>query len=194
MNVYEAIEKRRTIRVFTQGVSEELLGKVILVGTKAPSAGNRQPWEFIIIDDTKIIDQIAEHKYQQNRKISPQQYGPGTKQADVEEKALKQSKAYQNCSVVAICHKEGHEQAVSAWMCIENMALAATAENLGIVPSTFWEEHKEAVEKLLGIPEGYELATVLLIGVQEVYPEKKYPDIPRRPEFSWLHRNRFGSD
>jgi 5,6-dimethylbenzimidazole synthase len=193
MEVYEAIEKRRTIRVFTQGVSEELLRKVILAGTKAASAGNRQPWEFIIVDDAKIIDQIAEQKYQQNRKISPQRYGSGTTQADVEERALKQRKAYQNCSVVAVCHKEGHEQAVSTWMCIENMALAATAEGLGIVPSTFWEEHKEAVEKLLGIPEGYELATVVLIGVQEVYPGKKYPDIPRRPEFSWLHRNRFGS-
>ena len=190
MDFYEVIEKRRTIRVFTQGVSEELLRKIIVAGTKASSAGNRQPWEFIIVDDPKIIDQIAERKYQQNRTISPK---PGTTQADVDEAALKQRKAYQNCSVVAVCHKEGHEQAVSTWMCIENMALAATAEGLGIVPSTFWEEHQEAVEKLLGIPEGYELATVVLIGVQEGYPKEKYPDVPRRPDFSWLHRDRFGS-
>ena len=181
MDIYEAIEKRRTIRVFTQGVSKELLRKILIMGTRALSAGNRQPWEFIIIDDPKIIDQIAEHKYQQNLKIFPQQ------------EALKQRKAYQNCSVVAVCHKEGHEQAVSAWMCVQNMALAATAEGLGIVPSTFWEEHKAAVEKLLGIPEGYELATVMLIGVQKGYPTEKYPDVQRRPDFSWLHRNRFGS-
>ena len=192
MDVYEAIEKRRTIRVFTQGTSEELLRKIILAGTKASSAGNRQPWEFIIVDDPKIIDQIAERKYQQNRTISPQ---PGATQADVDEKAMKQRKAYENCSVVAVCHKEGHEQAVSAWACIENMALAATAEGLGIVPSSFWKEegHQEAVEKLLGIPEGYELATVMLIGVQEGYPKVKYPERQRRPDFSWLHRNRFGS-
>ncbi len=192
MDVYDAIEKRRTIRVFSQGVSEEILRKIISVGTKAPSAGNRQPWEFIIVDNPKIINQIAEQKYQQNRIISP---NPGETQADVDEAALKQKKAYQNCSVVAVCHKEGHEQAVSTWMCIENMALAATAEGLGIVPSTFWQEGKyqEAVEKLLGIPEDYELATVVLIGVQEGYPNKKYPDITNRPDFSWLHRNRFGS-
>ena len=73
------------------------------------------------------------------------------------------------------------------------MALAATAEGLGIVPSTHWAESKEAVKKLLGIPEGYELATVMLIGVQEGYPNEKYPVPPRRPEFSWLHRNGFGS-
>ncbi|MFC1935217.1 nitroreductase family protein [Chloroflexota bacterium] len=189
MDVYEAIGTRRTIRSFTQGVSEELLRKIILAGTRAPSAGNRQPWEFIILDDSKTIDQIAENKYQQNRRISR----PGSTQADADERALQQRKAYRNCSVVAVCHKEGHEQAVSAWMCIENMALAATAEGLGIVPSTFWGEHQEAVQKLLGVPEGYELATVMLIGVQEGHPREKFPDVPQRPEFSWLHRNRFGS-
>jgi len=60
MEAYEAIEKRRSIRIFKQGVSEEQLRKIILAGTKAPSAGNRQPWEFIIIDDQKIIDQRRE--------------------------------------------------------------------------------------------------------------------------------------
>ena len=77
-------------------------------------------------------------------------------------------------------------------MCIQNMALAATTEGLGILPSSFWEEHQKAVEELLGIPEGYELATIMLIGVQEGYPDTKYPEPPRRPDFSWLHRNRFG--
>ena len=99
--------------------------------------------------------------------------------------------AYQNCSVVAICHQEGEEAAVSTWMCIENMALAATVDGLGMVPSTFWEEHQEAVEKLLGIPEGYDLATVVLVGVPEDYPMDNPPAAPRRPDFSWLHRNRF---
>jgi len=192
MDIYEAIEKRRTIRGFTKGVSEEMLRKLILAGTKAPSAGNHQPWEFIIVDDPKIINQIAEQKYQQNRTIAPR---PGATQADVDEAATIQKRIYQNCSVVAICHKEGFEQAVSVWMCIENITLTATAEGLGVVPSGFWEEYKyqEAVEKLLGIPEDYELTTVLLIGVQEGYPDVKYPDRVRRPDFSWLHRNRFDS-
>ena len=178
MDIYEAIEKRRTVRVFVQGASEEVVRKIILAGTKALSAGNSQPWEFIHVDDRNLIDQIAEHKYQMNLERYPQ------------EETLKQKKAYQNCSVVAVCYKEGH--AVSAWTCIQNMALAATAEGMGILPSTFWGEHQEAVEKLLGLPEGYKLATVVLAGVQEGYPNTKYPAPPRRPEFSWLHRNKFG--
>ena len=37
-------------------------------------------------------------------------------------------------------------------MCIENIALAATADGLGTQISIFREEHKIAVEKLLDIP------------------------------------------
>lgn len=190
MDVYEAIEKRRTIRGFTHGASEEQLRRIVLAGTKAASAGNRQPWEFIVIDDPGIIAQIAQHKYEQNRKISPR---AGRTQADVEKRALRARKAYENCSVVAVCHEDDEEALVSAWMCVENMYLAATAEGLGIVPSTFWDEHQKAVEELLGIPEEYRLTTVALIGVQEGYPGEKFPVPERRPEFSWLHKNRFGS-
>ena len=73
-------------------------------------------------------------------------------------------------------------------MAIENMALAATAEGFGILPSTLWGEPKKAAEKLLGLPGGYELTAVVLIGKQKGNP----PRIARRPDFSWLHRNKFG--
>ena len=179
MDLYEAIEKRRTIRAFKQGISEDLLRKIILAGTKALSGSNNQPWEFIIIDDPKIIDQIAEHKYQNNRKVD----------VGVDPGALKQKNAYQNCSVVALCSKKIPAGAVGAWMCYENMALAATAEGLATVPSTLAGQHKEAVEKLLGIPEDYELITVMLCGVPAEEPGPKN----MRPDFSWLHRNSFGS-
>ncbi len=76
-------------------------------------------------------------------------------------------------------------------MCIQNMYLAATAEGLGIVPSELWGEDKTAVEKLLGLPENCRLAAVVLVGKQRGYPD--LPGIKRRPEWSWLHRNHFGT-
>ena len=59
MDVYEAIEKRRTIRIYKKRATEEQVRRLLLAGSKAPSGGNRQPWEFIIIDDQKIIDQLG---------------------------------------------------------------------------------------------------------------------------------------
>ena len=89
------------------------------------------------------------------------------------------------------------ENVASTWMCIENMQLAATADGLGIVTSIFREEHKAAVEKLLGIPEDYELATILLIGVEKEFLSRQdvlgKRQAELRPAFTWLHRNRLGT-
>jgi nitroreductase len=182
MDVWEAIEKRRTVRVFTKGVPEELLRKIILAGAKAPSPGNCQPWEFIIINDPNIIDQIAEQKYQMSIKVLKA----------TEEAAAGQRRIYQNSSAVAMCYKKNGLAHVAAWLATQNMALAATAEGLGCVTSTPVGEHKEAIQKLLGLPEGYELATVLVIGVPESVPQKREGGVERE-DFSWLHINRFGN-
>jgi 5,6-dimethylbenzimidazole synthase len=182
MDIYEAIEKRRTIRIFKKGATEAQLRKIILAGSKAPSAGSRQPWEFIIIDDPKIIDQLAEIKYQLNRTFTP---GPGQTQKDVEDQALNQKKWFQNASVVAICTTL--EQSINGWLALENMSLAAVAEGLGSNIISYWGDGKKEVEKLIGLPQDYELTCVLKLGVPgaEVTPPK------RRPEFSWLHKNKF---
>ena len=212
MDVYEAVEKRRTIRNFKQGISENQLRKLLLAGVKAPSGSNVQPWEFIIIDDSKIIEQIAEHKYQQSLKMridqmvldDPsiiEQICEQTLEPLPSQRTMGQKNSYLNSTVVAVCNKKGHgigrkpwmniENIASTWMCIENMALAATADGLGVQISILREEHKIAVEKLLGIPEDYELATMVLIGVKGEEPGGKRGGV--RPEFSWLHINRFGS-
>ena len=182
MDVYEAIEKRRTIRIFKKGATDEQLRKIILAGSKAPSGGGRQAWEFVIIDDPKIIDQLAELKYQLNKKFTP---GAGETQKDVDDRALNQKKWFQNSSVVAVCTNSG--QSTNGWLAVENMSLAAVAEGLGSNIISYWDAEKKEVEKMIGLPEGYELTCVLKFGVsgEEVKPGK------RRPEFSWLHKNKF---
>ena len=213
MDVYEAIEKRRSVRVFERKVSDQQLKRILVAGTKAPSGSNVQPWEFIIINDPGIIEQIAEHKYQQTLKMAidemilddpriVEQICQQTLSNPVSLKRARiQKDAYQNCTVIAVCNKKGHgigrkpwmniENIASTWMCIENIALAATADGLGVQISILREEHKIAVGKLLSIPEDYELATMVLIGVKGEEPGERIGVI--RPAFSWLHKNRFGN-
>ena len=181
MDVYEAIERRRTIRAFTEGTSENILRKIIKAGARAMSAGNRQPWEFIIIDDPSLVEQIAEKKYQLNAAYPPIA------------NAKLQKRAYFKSSVIAACYKEGPGHLRTMWACVQNMALAATAEGLGIIPSTLWEPELSNAEKLLGLPPDYHLATMVLVGKQRGYSRNKRPRIIRRDDFSWLHRNHFGT-
>ena len=182
MDIYEAIEKRRTIRIFKKGATEEQLKKIMLAGSKAPSGGGSQPWEFIVIDDPKLIDRLAEIKYQLNRTFAPK---VGQTQQDVEAGALNQKKWFQNSSVVAVC--TAVQQSAAGWLAIENMSLAAVAEGLGSNIISYWADGKKEVEQLLGLPKDYELVCLLKFGVPGEVPAPA----KRRAEYSWLHKNKF---
>jgi 5,6-dimethylbenzimidazole synthase len=177
MEVWEAIQTRRTIRQFKGKVPAQMLRRLIWAGSRAPSASNSQPWEFIVVDDQNVIDSIAEQKgMMEGLRGGPRRVAI--------EKGL-----YVNSSVVAICIRKGGLAAAAAWTAAENIALAAWAEGFGCVMSIFGGEYKSAVEKMLGVPDSHELATVLALGIPEGIPPKVGED---RPEYSWLHVNRFG--
>jgi nitroreductase len=189
MELYEAIEKRRTIRVFKKGATHEQLRKIMQAGTKAPSAVNRQPWEFILVEDKVTIDQLSDIKYRQTKSHPPQKVEGDP--AAVEKLAQAQKDSFYNTSIVVVCHMVEWERSV--WMCIENMSLAATAEGLGSGIVLYWGEGQKEVGSVLGLPEEYEVTALLKIGVpgEEGYSRDKNPYYPRRPEFSWLHHDRF---
>jgi nitroreductase len=189
MDLYEAIERRRTIRVFREGATPEQLRKILLAGTKAPSAVNRQPWEFVVVEDQEIIDQLAGIKYDQTKKNPPERVKGDP--AAVEKLAQAQKDSFRNASIVAVCHLVDWERSV--WMCMENLSLAAVAEGLGSGIVLYWGEGQKEAGKVLNLPKDYEVTAVLKIGVpgDEGHPRDRNPYAPRRPEFSWLHMNRF---
>ncbi|MBI2371509.1 MAG: nitroreductase family protein [Deltaproteobacteria bacterium] len=55
------VQQRRSIRRFRRDpVPDEVIHKLIEVARYAPSAGNAQPWEFIVVREQKTKDRIAE--------------------------------------------------------------------------------------------------------------------------------------
>lgn len=65
MNVFDAIRTRRSIRKFTpEPVSPDQIRTLLQAAMMAPSAGNAQPWQLIVVDDRSILAQIPEiHPY-----------------------------------------------------------------------------------------------------------------------------------
>ena len=60
METLKAIRKRRSVRKFTGDiVPREDLEKIVDAGRLAASGSNRQPWEFIVVTDREIIDQLT---------------------------------------------------------------------------------------------------------------------------------------
>ena len=65
MELIEAITTRRSIRQFQEKqVPEEHLSVILEAAMMAPSAGNQQPWHFIILSDREKLEQVPSfHPY-----------------------------------------------------------------------------------------------------------------------------------
>lgn len=61
----DTIFQRRSIRRFTNDkVSDELVEKLLRAAMAAPSAGNQQPWDFIVVRDKTTFEKIMQiHPY-----------------------------------------------------------------------------------------------------------------------------------
>ncbi len=60
--VYNSILARRTIRKFSQKpVSKEILSKLVNAARLAPSGGNRQPLDYMVIDDAALGVELFKH-------------------------------------------------------------------------------------------------------------------------------------
>jgi len=57
---YEEIIKRLEVREFSdRPVTDEIILKVIKAGRSAPSAYNRQPWNFVVIKDKNRLNELG---------------------------------------------------------------------------------------------------------------------------------------
>lgn len=60
MNVFEAIANRKSIRKFSpQDIDDNLIGLMLYMTTRAPSAGNTQEWEFVVVKEPELKEKLA---------------------------------------------------------------------------------------------------------------------------------------
>ena len=129
------ILERRSIRKYTgKPVSDELIEKLLRAAMAAPSAGNQQPWEFVVIKDRNTMDAVTEiHPY-----------------------SLMLKEAAFAIVVCADLEKEKHQgywpqdcAAATENILIEAQYLGLGAVWLGVYPR---EDRVEGVKKLLNLP------------------------------------------
>ncbi|MCX6137798.1 MAG: nitroreductase family protein [Ignavibacteriales bacterium] len=60
MEIFEAIRTRRSIRRYTdKKIDDTVLNKILAAGMMAPSAGNEQPWHFVVVRDAQMRREIS---------------------------------------------------------------------------------------------------------------------------------------
>jgi len=158
MDLFEAIEKRRSIRKFKpEPVAKEDLKKILEAGRLAPSGGNRQPWYFIVVKDLetkKALSLAANNQIfiADADAVIAALGNPGTETAKLPYKL----------SSTRIPHKQ------DPMIAVEHMILAATALGYG----TCWigAFNQDEVKKILKIPENITVVALLPIGVPDENP------------------------
>lgn len=173
MDVFEAIINRRSVRAFKQDpIPEELLNKVLEVARWAPSAGNLQARDYIIVRDPEIKKKL---------------YEAALSQRFIEEAPLD----------LVVCANEER----SAWKygergkelyclldaaaAVQNLLLAVHA--LGLGACWIGAFNDEAVSKILNLPRGVRPIAIIPIG----YPNQKPLTPPRMNLKDVVHTNRY---
>ncbi len=150
MDVFEAIKKRRSIRKYKpDSIPDEKLKMIFESARLAPSAGNRQPWRFVVVRNAERKKALA--KVADNQTFIAD---AGTIIAAVGDPEI--SKRWYDKDVMTA---------------VEHMVLTATALGYG----TCWigAFNEEEVKHLLGIPEEMSVIALLPLGIPDVAPPPK---------------------
>ncbi len=183
MDVYEAIEKRRTFRDFEdQPIPVEIVKKILNAGMRAPTNDHMRSWHFLLFFDAsekaRLIKNITRtdspakiNEMLDNWHMTNQDQRNVYLDAVPKQQAMILSAGVvilpcfrTTCPLLKPKNLSDLNYFASIWMCIENILLAATAEGVyGVVRIPF-ERESNAFHGDLGVPEGYEVPCYIALG------------------------------
>lgn len=180
MDVFEAIEGRRSVRKYTdEEVREEDLQRILEAGRIAPSWVNFQIWEIVLVRDPSTKAKLMETLPSSNPARNAVLRAP---------------------IVIAACGRKGRSgyekgeptTVLGDWLMFDlalflhNVTLAAHALGYGTVHIGLFDQNKAA--EILGVPDEFQLVELVPLG----RPEGPSPKAPRRREVSeFLHLEKF---
>lgn len=185
MDILEAIEKRRSIRSYTDRPLERAeLERLINLAVKAPTGSGMEPWGFVVLQDKKEIDTLSERikeKVLGDLKAYPQfaQY----------ESWLRNERyhIFNHAGTVVVIYGDSS----SPWHVYDcslvagNIMLAAESEGIGCCWIGFAEVLFDSTSFKADhhVPENYHLVSTLSMG----YTRVAVPPCTRKPPvfFSW---------
>lgn len=211
--LYEALMTTRAMRRFTdESVPDDVIEAILAAAVQAPSGGNIQPYQFVVVTDPERRAALGEiylrgwNRYRPAvEKITPPAKSPEA--AAAQERNIKASDdlAHALGSVpvlilllvpkitMEVSDEEGTMDVgpvyASVYPAVENLILAARAYGLGTVLTTVHRVHEDEVRAVCAIPDRYEVAALLPLG----HPTGRWGVARRRPAPSLTSWDTFGT-
>jgi 5,6-dimethylbenzimidazole synthase len=174
--LYKALFNRRDVRsqFKLDAIPEDVLARVLYAAHHAPSVGFMQPWNFTLVTDTKVKQQVH-GLYQQANELAAQEF------EDERQRQYRQLKLAgildAPLNICITCDREragpvvlGRQQMpemdlFSSVCAVQNLWLAARAEGLGVGWVSIMDPNQ--LKKVLGIPEAIVPIAYLCVGYVE---------------------------
>jgi nitroreductase len=143
----EVLSKRRSIRKYKETpVQRETILKILEAARVAPSASNKQPWHFIVVENKETIKQLAKSDWAAKAPLM----------------------------IVGLADQEASPNWCSNDLGIAFEHIALTVTNLGLGGCWMGQTGREdLIRKLLDVPDRLKPVAVMPIGVPDESPEPK---------------------
>lgn len=210
LSVLDAIHSLRAVRIYKQDpVEPEKITRVLRAGTFAPSSGNVQPWEFVVITKTetkKKLQKLIEPAFE-----AMDSRGRVQTRAEMKDSTGRLVSGHVGVDnmvktpvLILACYnpvrgrrmkdeyrwfEEHAGKGGSLFPAIQNMMLAAKALGLGTLLTTLVTLREYDVKKLLGIPDYINLVALVYLG----YPDEKLGKPRRKPLTEVAHMEAWGN-
>lgn len=144
METWDAVRARRDVREFRDTPLHDAdLERVLEAGRRAPSAGNLQPWDFVLVRDRDRL-----------RALSTVWQGAGHVAG-----------AQAAVALVALVPADDEQRSILAFdLGQATMLMALVAADLGIGTAHSAAQDQAAAQEVLGFPDGRFLAFMLSLG------------------------------
>jgi nitroreductase len=178
-DVLEVIKERRSVRNFqNKPVSSETLETLLEALRWSPSWANTQCWEVVVVTEAETKQKLQATLPPTNPAVKAMVEAPVILVLCAQ---LKKAGYYKGQATT----KFGDWFLYDLGIATQTLCLAAQALGLGTVVVGLFDQDK--AKAVLGVPEGYELVSMLPLG----YPEK-IPAAPKRREVvEFVHQEKF---
>jgi nitroreductase len=196
-HVFETLGTARAIRhLRTDPVSTEHIDALIWAATRASSADNSQPWQFVVVSDAAQRGRIAE-ALTDFGEFSKELAGPVDATSERTRRAAMhlQEHLAETPVLLFVCGRNDYPsiqpQERYLWSAVfgatQNIVVAARALGLSAVFTMLHVANPGTVREVLGVPAEYKLAAMLAVG----WPAKASGPVTRRPLDEVVHRDRW---
>ncbi len=174
ISLFEAIDTQRALRyIKPDPVPDEMLDRILRSAVRAPSGGNSQPWEFVVVRDPDVKKQIAGYY----KRAWDETYGQTQEPGRLGTRSFRSAAHFAEhlaeapLWIIVCLRHDGSPgtmmRGASIYPAVQNMLLTARALGLASVLTTLHARYEREVAAILGLPEDVQTAALLPFGFPE---------------------------